>query len=189
MVQFPEGYGEVGRNVYHRMRECRTLHELSWWDVRYFNDVAGRALSKRERGMALNDQRSNTVADLAAVLGGLGKGNKMRPETILEGSVEDIVASAGKPAKSARAEDVVDGLLKATVFWSDALDQNYAKEWTPNVSHATFAESEWQPIEKPDEEDDGPEAEDGAQQETAPADLRASEEARKISEQIRGSTF
>ena len=42
-----------------------------------FYDKDGSPLTKYERGEKLNDQKANTIADMAAVLGGRGKGNKI----------------------------------------------------------------------------------------------------------------
>lgn len=78
-------------------------------------------MSREERGRALNDQRANVIADIAAVLGGLGKGNK-------------IVL----PEKKSREGDVVStegGLCEAKVFWTNARDRFYAVSWSGNVTH------------------------------------------------------
>ena len=109
LIQFPEGLGEVGRSVFHKMREFRVRHELSWENDEYLK------LSKHERGIELNDQRANTVADMAAVLGGAGKGNKIWEES-------PVGKREGK-------------LHSATVFWDNAQDQAFAREWPSNVVH------------------------------------------------------
>ncbi|VBB86842.1 Putative protein of unknown function [Podospora comata] len=75
-IQFPEGEGEAGLSVYQKLVELKKRHELEWDDG---GDEAKRLLNltKKERGRELNDQKGNTVADMAFVLGGGGKGNKV----------------------------------------------------------------------------------------------------------------
>ncbi|KAK7751503.1 hypothetical protein SLS62_006590 [Diatrype stigma] len=181
MIQLPVGYGEVGRSVYQRLRECKRLHELSWTDEVLYDRETNRTLKRGERGHVLNNQRANTVADVAAVLGGLGKGNKMRPELITgvlraenhaedggdaaaavaaradaaivgEAGDEAVDSAAGRPARAARVSDLVGGLLKATVFWADPLHQRYAEEWPDNVTHSTFEEATLKPRQEGKEE-------------------------------------
>ncbi|KAI3338938.1 transcriptional regulation of mitochondrial recombination-domain-containing protein [Ustulina deusta] len=132
MIQFPDGQGEVGRSVFQRLRECKKLHEYAWGDdVLYGKD--GRTLTTRQRGRRLNDQRANTIADMAAVLGGLGKGNKIVVEGAAEGESVPAVSDEGKT------------LLQATVWWADALDRNYARKWTKNVTHELFEQAALEP--------------------------------------------
>jgi hypothetical protein len=153
MIQFPEGQGEVGRSVYQRLRECKKLHEYSWPDSLLFDETSKRTLTKRERGHRLNDQRANTVADIAAVLGGLGKGNKIVVSTAdaTEGESRDAsVTGEGQAQTQAQGEELVkteDGktLVQATVWWSNALDRNYAKAWPKNVRHELFEEAVLEP--------------------------------------------
>lgn len=111
VIQFPEGQGEVGRSVFQKMREFRKRHELQWENEEYYK------LSKQERGVELNDQRANTVADIAAVLGGAGKGNKIWEEP---------------PAGEGEGQGK---LHSATVFWENPQDHSYAREWPSNVEH------------------------------------------------------
>ncbi|KAI1085753.1 transcriptional regulation of mitochondrial recombination-domain-containing protein [Whalleya microplaca] len=75
MIQFPTGCGVVGRSVYQRLRECKTLHQLAWGDEDIFTDT--KHLKRHQRAKIINDQMENTVADVAAVLAGTGKGNRM----------------------------------------------------------------------------------------------------------------
>jgi hypothetical protein len=74
---------------------------------------------KKQRGLALNAQKLNAIADMAAVLGGAGPGNK-------------VVTSKG--------EDGAQQLMGVTVSWSNDQDKNYAVEWSPNVTHDVFEE-------------------------------------------------
>ncbi|KAI1429306.1 hypothetical protein F5Y12DRAFT_710210 [Xylaria sp. FL1777] len=130
MIQFPEGQGVVGRSVFQRLRECKKLHEYSWDDSLLFGET-GQTLTRQERGRRLNDQRANTIADMAAVLGGLGKGNRI--------VIED--AEAAVPT----ATDDGKTLLQATVWWANALDRNYATKWSKNVTHELFEEAVLEP--------------------------------------------
>ncbi|KAJ3578704.1 hypothetical protein NPX13_g1861 [Xylaria arbuscula] len=71
---------------------------------------------------------------MAAVLGGLGKGNKI------------VVGEAGEAG-----EDKT--LVQATVWWTNALDRYYAQEWTKNVTHELFDDAVFEPTEANSEEE------------------------------------
>lgn len=119
MIEFPEGQGEVGRSVLHKLREFRKRHELEWGDKETIDEMRklikpGRG-SSFELGRALNDQKANSVADIAAVLGGLGKGNRIW-------------------AKPPQGEDPGE-LHEATIYWAEEVDQAYAQSWPENVKH------------------------------------------------------
>ncbi|KAI8634573.1 transcriptional regulation of mitochondrial recombination-domain-containing protein [Xylariaceae sp. FL1651] len=197
MIQFPEGMGEVGRSVFQRLRECKKLHEYAWDDSLLYGE-GGRTLTRRERGRRLNDQRANTIADMAAVLGGLGKGNKivlddnaaaLTPAAEGEGAGEpgekEASAVAATPSEGllVKAEDGKT-LVKATVFWSNAYDRKYATKWTKNVTHELFEEAILVPreVEEAAEEALEAEGEDGESQK-APAELVAEQELTKGAEQ------
>ncbi|KAK4149839.1 transcriptional regulation of mitochondrial recombination-domain-containing protein, partial [Chaetomidium leptoderma] len=81
VLEFAPGQGAVGRSVFHKLRELKQRHQLEW------DDPALLAMTRRARGEALNDQRGNSVADMAAVLAGIGKGNRVR----YDGDQEDKV--------------------------------------------------------------------------------------------------
>lgn len=56
-----------------KLREFRHRHELEWgWQA---EELLSK--SRRDRGVLIHNQRSNAVADIAAVLAGAGRGNKM----------------------------------------------------------------------------------------------------------------
>ncbi|KAK0645886.1 transcriptional regulation of mitochondrial recombination-domain-containing protein [Cercophora newfieldiana] len=77
LIDFGDGLNDVGRSVFQKLREFKKRHELEWG--RDDPEVEKRLLhmSKHKRGKELNNQRPNAVADVAAVLGGVGKGSKM----------------------------------------------------------------------------------------------------------------
>ncbi|KAI1768957.1 transcriptional regulation of mitochondrial recombination-domain-containing protein [Hypoxylon sp. FL1150] len=164
MIQFPEGCGDVGRSVYQLLRECKSLHELSWGDHMFY-DKDGSPRSKHERGRKLNDQKANTIADMAAVLGGRGKGNKIRKSVSQDpADITQVEASSENNTK----EDAkgADNLVKAEVWWVNEQDRNYAKRWPANVTHHLFKEAmleELSPVKN-------------AKEQTAPAELVAEQE-------------
>ncbi|KAI1393516.1 transcriptional regulation of mitochondrial recombination-domain-containing protein [Hypoxylon trugodes] len=177
MIQFPEGYGEVGRSVFQRLRECKMFHELSWGDDMYFSED-GKPLTKIERGRKLNNQKANTIADMAAVLGGQGKGNKIWA-TVPE-KIEDIVnVEASDENNVKHGEEGPKALVKATVWWTNDQDQNYATSWPSNVSHYRFDQAT---LEKMKVEDDA-EGGDGTKSPEAPAELVAEQQLQKGSDQ------
>ncbi|KAH8895011.1 hypothetical protein GQ53DRAFT_804603 [Thozetella sp. PMI_491] len=146
VIEFPEGQGEVGRSVFQRLREFRKRHELEWEEPLF-------ELSRRERGVALNNQRANSIADIAAVLAGAGKGNLIvaenkklsRNETIRRDKAAKAESKAAKAAGvPAQEADAAEGatptktLSSVTVYWQDIMDSAYAQSWSDNVSHATL---------------------------------------------------
>lgn len=151
VVHFPPGHGAVGRSVYQKLRELKHLHEVAWPDeFRYKRPdeftaddrkriaqekekgVAYRPVrSKQERGIALNAQRKNAIADMAAVLSGQGAGNKM---------------VAGDSA------DHGPRLVDVSVSWANDQDKEYAEAWSANVKHGLLYASHPEP--------DAPEAAD-----------------------------
>lgn len=195
MIRFDKGQGEIGRNVFQKLREYRRLHELSWgWQA---EDLI--KMNKLQRGKTIHNQRRNAIADIAAVLGGQGRGNKMwttepEPEPVPEPTEEKVAeveesqsapedmtlereavsktaavvatpaatepATEIKPAEetlTTLAEDTAEApaeeapvaakaakkeskelqkrLLKATIYWTNDSDLNWARQWTPNVDH------------------------------------------------------
>lgn len=149
MIQFPEGMGHIGRSVFHIMREFRMRHDVAWNDNLLRDDETNRTLNRHERGVKLNErQKANAIADMAAVLGGVGKGNKMWVP-VLEGS-ENLVDTSGETRTDGESGST-EGLLRTSIFWSNDLDKNFAKEWPANVSHNAFADAMSVPIEQLEE--------------------------------------
>ncbi|CAM1502902.1 Fc.00g076780.m01.CDS01 [Cosmosporella sp. VM-42] len=137
-IIFPAGQGSVGRSVFQKLRELKHLHEVAWDDeFRYkrpeeFTAADRKRIAeeekkgnpnyrpvrtKEERGIALNRQKSNSIADMAAVLSGMGRGNK-------------LITSAPEEAETQ--------LMEVTVSWANDLDKEFAEEWSNNVTHELF---------------------------------------------------
>ena len=141
VVEFGEGKGEIGRSVFQKLLELKKRHALEWDDERLLR------MPKRERGRELNDQRGNAVADLAAVLAGRGKGNKMvvckrwpllgeqqqqQQQQQQKGQDGQEVAKEGGEGKQ---EAPRPKLQTATIYWANEQDKFYAESWTDNVTH------------------------------------------------------
>ncbi|KAH6984969.1 transcriptional regulation of mitochondrial recombination-domain-containing protein [Ilyonectria sp. MPI-CAGE-AT-0026] len=138
-ISLPAGQGSVGRSVFQKLRELKHLHEVAWDDeFRYkpteeYTPADRKRIAeeekkgnpdyrpirtKQERGIALNRQKPNAIADIAAVLSGLGRGNKI--------------------VKTEAAEGVEQELMGVTVSWANDQDRQYAEEWSNNVTHGMF---------------------------------------------------
>ncbi|KAH7144009.1 transcriptional regulation of mitochondrial recombination-domain-containing protein [Dactylonectria macrodidyma] len=138
-ISLPTGQGSVGRSIYQKLRELKHLHEVAWDDefrrkpVEEYTAADKKRITeeekkgnpgyrpirtKQERGIALNRQKPNAIADMAAVLSGLGAGNK-------------IVTTEA-------AEGVERQLMDVTVNWANDQDQQYAEAWSDNVTHGLF---------------------------------------------------
>lgn len=94
------------------------MHELSW-DESLRTDKDGKIISRKERGRKLCDQKANSVADIAAVLGKIGT-----PEG------EEIGLKNFDPKGEGSAEEP-----QVEVKWSDLLDAQFAESWSQNVIH------------------------------------------------------
>lgn len=114
LIKFPPGLGAVGQSVFQKLREFKKLHELSWGHQS--EELA--KMPRRERGEALNDQKANAIADIAAVLGGAGRGNK-------------IWVGEGPEEQASKK------LAEATIYWDNDLDRAHARVWSSNVMHET----------------------------------------------------
>lgn len=114
LLEFGDGNGVVGRSVLHKLREFRKLHEMAWGDevLRDKNGVIRPLQGKNSRRVALNDQRANTVADIAAVLAGRGRAN--------------LINKGPGPGHT---------LWHITIRWENEFDKQFAKEWPSNVTH------------------------------------------------------
>ncbi|KAF9875562.1 hypothetical protein CkaCkLH20_06943 [Colletotrichum karsti] len=86
LIELPKHAGAAGQSVMQKLREFRAMHELCWGDEITFrpratdmnpDDDKKQVRSRWERGRALNDQRANSIADMAAVLAGKGRGNRL----------------------------------------------------------------------------------------------------------------
>lgn len=133
-INFNAGHGAIGRHVFQQLRELKHLHEVSWPDTlrhktpNEYTDADREAIanaakkgqkhiplrSKQQRGKALNAQKKNSIADMAAVLGGIQKTCKIHLNQFEEGG---------------------QGLAPVSIRWANNLDRNYAKSWTDNVRH------------------------------------------------------
>lgn len=119
MVQFPPGKGKVGQSVFQKLREFNQRHLLEWDDDMFYKkaedgEEGAPCRTRMERGVKILEQKDNAVADLAAVLDGSGKSNKIR----------------GEGADGQEGE-----LCEATVYWANAADRHQAMEWSENVKH------------------------------------------------------
>lgn len=86
-----------------KLQEFRTRHELEWG----YQAPKLKALGKRERGEIIHNQKSNAVADIAAVLAGAGRGNRMwsRDPLLLE-AAEVAAEEAAAASRDTEAVEV-----------------------------------------------------------------------------------
>lgn len=111
MIEFGPGRGVVGRSVFRQLREFRQRHELEWgWQAKEFQQ-----LDRWERGVRILNQKPNAVADIAAVLSGVGRGNLMwttaEPLSVEEGVAEveaEKVAQTEEATEDAKTEESVE---------------------------------------------------------------------------------
>lgn len=71
LIELPKGQGVVGRSVMQKLQEFRRRHELEWG----YQANKLMTMGRRERGEVIHNQKTNAIADIAAVLAGAGKGN------------------------------------------------------------------------------------------------------------------
>jgi hypothetical protein len=118
------------------------------WDDSLMKDADGKLIPKKKRGRQINDQKANSVADIAAVLGKIGTSEgeaiglrSPKPQYLPVGKSE------GEEGKSEREEDKSEGeengspipktevLPLVEVKWINILDAELAETWTENVVH------------------------------------------------------
>ncbi|TFB00831.1 hypothetical protein CCMA1212_007247 [Trichoderma ghanense] len=134
-IRFQPGQGSIGRSVFQKLRELKHLHEVAWGDEmrhkrpeEYTSQDKKKIAeekekgfdyqpirSKKERGLALNAQKKNAIADIAYVLAGGGRGNKLVTAETEAGDKE---------------------LVDVTVNWANDQDKKYAESWSKNVTHS-----------------------------------------------------
>lgn len=123
-ISFPPGRGSLGLSAFQKLRELRRLHETKWDPTEMVEEIEYEdgtskieVLSKKARGRKLMDQKANSVADMAAVLGEVGM------ETEGEEKKEIEEGEQG-------GEEVV-----VEVRWRDLTDAEFARTWPDNVLH------------------------------------------------------
>ncbi|KAF7879177.1 hypothetical protein EAF04_000375 [Stromatinia cepivora] len=129
LITFPPGTSSSGLSAFQKLREYRKRHELSWDPSSpLFKRIPGPSeseyqkskthLTSKLRSRKINDQKANTVADMAAVL-----------KEIRYGSERIGLEGIGK-----------EGIVE--VKWSDLADASYAGEgsevWGEAVLHDTL---------------------------------------------------
>lgn len=116
-ISFLPGAGSIGLSAFQKLREYRRLHETSW-DKSILHHDFKLSEGKNLRGRKLQDQKANSVADIAAVLGAVGtrKGTAIGLKSTAEGISDE----------SAR---------QIQIRWNDPLDAEFAKKWSGNVTH------------------------------------------------------
>lgn len=183
MIQIPEGCGVVGRSVYNLLMECKKLHELYWEDSLLYNKE-GKPLNRHERGRKINDQRINTIADMAAILGGQGKGNKIW-QKVTEDPKELAILDVGEDTIVRDEDGVVKARVKAEVWWTDIQNHKHARSWTSNVTHYRFEDAALEKLldegteeenEKGDEEEDREEDQESAPEKSDPKQAEPKEQ-------------
>lgn len=130
--------------MFQKLREFRKRHELEW------EDPEMKKMDKKERGKVLNDQKGNSIADMAAVLGGAGKGNKV---WVSEEAEARAKAAALNPVEEVEAEEETEG------------EEKKVEEVEPKVEEATVEETK--PVEAEikaaDAQTEGKEVAEGAE--------------------------
>ncbi|KUI64832.1 hypothetical protein VM1G_00451 [Cytospora mali] len=156
LIEVPKGLGVVGRSVMQKLQEFRRRHELEWGH----QAPEMMAMSKRERGEVIHNQKSNAIADIAAVLAGAGRGNRMwaAGPLVEEGKVTEVASSQDTEATREKEQEAAKGettaskadaradskaapqlpkrtLVNANIYWSNDADHRWARHWTENVEH------------------------------------------------------
>jgi hypothetical protein len=121
-ISFAPGAKSIGLSAFQKLREYKRLHELQW-DDSLMKDEEGKFIAKKKRGRQISNQKANSIADIAAVLGKIGTAE--REEIGLTGTVEET---------SGESEETED-LTKVEVKWVNMLDAEFAETWSDNVVH------------------------------------------------------
>lgn len=142
MIQFGHGLGVVGRNVFQKLREFRALHELEWgWQTKEF-----QKLNRRDRGMKILNQKPNAVADMAAVLGGAGRGNLMWTTEPLPAEENPALEAAKEVEDEVEAAQAADAATAASDTNQPALEAE-TKTSTPEPTAEATSQAETPEVE------------------------------------------
>ncbi|MCJ1250549.1 hypothetical protein MMC30_007777 [Trapelia coarctata] len=139
-LEFPSP--TLGLAAYHKLREYRRLHELSYplsAVTETEGPFKGQLLPKKKRGKVLMNQKANSVADMAAVL--LLQSKKPSAEELKK--ADRKVRKDGRPlakrglgsqasAEVYTARGSVEGVR---IRWANILDAEYAETWPAAVIH------------------------------------------------------
>jgi hypothetical protein len=126
-ISFPEGKGFVGLSAFQKLREYRRRHELEWGDEIFLTEE-GKTVPKKIRGRQICDQKANSVADIAAVLGRLALKEKPKKELVNGRLVSPPSIGLKKEGRGVKVE----------VLWRDLNDAEYAETWADNVEHGVL---------------------------------------------------
>lgn len=132
VIDFPPQSSSICLQAFQKLREYRRRHELEWGNEIAYKDQTPAEIEEglrkerenfRVRGRKIQDQRANSVADIAAVLERLGEAGKEMEEH--------------KPIGLKVAEP-----LDVTVLWRDVHDAEFAPTWSSNVEHGDLEQVE-----------------------------------------------
>ncbi|KUJ21156.1 uncharacterized protein LY89DRAFT_715426 [Mollisia scopiformis] len=126
-ITFPEGKGFVGLSAFQKLREYRKRHELEWGDE-IFLDKEGKHVNKEIRGRQICDQKANSVADMAAVLGRLALKDKPTPEIVNGRKIWPPRIGLKREGQGVNVQ----------VLWRDLTDAEFAETWAENVEHGVL---------------------------------------------------
>lgn len=129
-IEFPVGAEEVGLSSFQKLREYRRRHDLEWdpTDIKIGIDTKKGGEKKDGRGAKegilpkrlwkwnLCDQKADTIADMAAVLGMIG-------------------TETGRSVGLAEMPAGLEG-QRVLVKWNHVLDAEFAQTWSENVAHS-----------------------------------------------------
>ena len=175
VLNFPNQY--QGLHAYARLREFRERHETEW-PLEDFTiqkgPQYGQLMSRKERSFKLMDQKANSIADMAAVLGMQARppdpvlvekmAKQVYTKTWTYGktlpSGEKVTVNVSKPhyARAKRGQNSrighrvfeFEGNINGTsVWWVDPNDAEYAETWPVEVVHGTLNVVNGHPIWPP----------------------------------------
>lgn len=156
VIDFPPQSSSICLQAFQKLREYRRRHELEWGNEIIYKEQTPAEIEEglrkerenfKVRGRKIQDQRANSVADIAAVLERLGEGGKEMEEH------RPIGLKVEEP-------------LDVTVLWRDVHDAEFAPTWSSNVEHGELEHVEREEPEEGWETDaEASEAEVSVQQE------------------------
>ena len=151
-----------GQSAYRQLREFKLLHEVAWPDEAV-RDPKGRPLSKPDKIRALQDQKANSIADMAHVLAMhkrpptedqlkrarlmvLGEGVKRLPRGAPTGK---HTPGHKETAEALEFQGKLDGVA---IWWVDRRDAEFAESWPEEVQHGPLGVNNYTAVWPPPEE-------------------------------------
>ena len=154
VISFPSTH--QGLNAFQKLREFRKIHETAYpleLVTQTEGKHVGQLLPKKKRGIKLMDQKANSIADMAAVLGLHARPPKEeeieRTKALVNLTDRPRAKRGLRSHATSNALEFQGKLDGVSIWWSDLLDAEYAETWPTQVRHGPLLSVRGKPVWPP----------------------------------------